>query len=100
MARKSENPGRQDRVDQGKPRRPDIGEELRNRPAERARQADGDRDGALSREEADKSLPGLARHFDRIDADRNGSVSPEEVRAFREQRRQQRMDRDSGDPRY
>jgi Ca2+-binding EF-hand superfamily protein len=44
--------------------------------------ADADGDGALSREEAAKSLPGIARKFDRIDSDRDGRVSLEEAHAW------------------
>ena len=44
--------------------------------------ADSDGDGALSREEAAKSLPRIARKFDRIDADRDGRLTLEEMHAW------------------
>ena len=74
-------------------------EEIRSRGVEKARQADTNRDGALSREEAGKSFPRFSRHFDEADTNHDGVVSPEEMRAFREKRRQQRMGRGDGDPR-
>ncbi|WP_295852600.1 hypothetical protein [uncultured Xylophilus sp.] len=42
--------------------------------------ADADRDGRLSRSEADY-LPTVARYFDRIDTDRDGSISLQELTA-------------------
>lgn len=41
------------------------------------RQADQNGDGQISRSEA-ASVPGLEAAFDRLDTDRNGSLSPEE----------------------
>lgn len=43
------------------------------------READRDRDGRLSRTEA-AGLPVLAKHFDRIDGDRDGYLTREEFR--------------------
>lgn len=80
----------------GNPQRQD---ELRGRVGEKARQADANRDGALSREEVG-AMPRVSKHFDEIDTNRDGVVSPEEMRAFREKRRQQRMDPGNGDPRF
>ena len=50
---------------------------------ERLKQADVDGNGLISREEA-KALPRLARHFDEIDANRDGQLSKEEMHAFHE----------------
>ena len=44
--------------------------------------ADTDRNGALSRAEVDRGLPGIAPHFDEIDRNRDGSLTPEELRAW------------------
>ena len=75
-------------------------EEMRLRDPERTRQADVNRDGGFNREEAGKSMPRLARHFDEIDTNHDGIISREEMRAFREKRRQQRLSRGEGDPRF
>jgi Ca2+-binding EF-hand superfamily protein len=51
------------------------------------RRADADGDGALSREEAARSLPRIAGKFDRIDADRDGRLTLAEVHAWLDARR-------------
>jgi hypothetical protein len=38
----------------------------------------------LSREEAQKGMPMIARNFDAIDTNKDGQVSKEELQAFRE----------------
>ena len=53
------------------------------RTAEQFREADIDGNGALSLAEAGKALPWLAKHFAAIDVNRDGQVSPEEIRAYR-----------------
>lgn len=45
--------------------------------------ADANKDGRLSKSEV-ASLPGLARHFDRIDSDHDGNLTREELRGARE----------------
>lgn len=49
---------------------------------ERLRGADKDGNGEISAAEA-KALPMLAEHFDLLDADHNGSLTREELRAMR-----------------
>src|SRR5262245_36625123 len=44
--------------------------------------ADTDRNGVLSRAEVERGLPGMAPHFDEIDRNRDGNLSPEELRAW------------------
>ena len=65
--------------------------ERKARFEQRFKQADADGNGAIDRAEAEKALPHLARHFDRIDADKDGQVTFEEIAAARkvyfEQRR-------------
>lgn len=48
--------------------------------------ADANHDGMLSREEA-KTSPHVAKHFDAIDADKNGQVSEQEIADFMKARR-------------
>ncbi len=47
------------------------------------KQADTDGDGALSRSEAEKGMPRLARHFDKIDTDHDSRVTTAEMDAAR-----------------
>jgi Ca2+-binding EF-hand superfamily protein len=63
------------------------------RLADQFRRADADGNGMLSREEALKAAPLLAKQFDAIDANRDGQISPEEIRAFR---RAGRLERGAG----
>jgi len=57
---------------------------------ERFKAADADGDGALSRAEAEKGMPRLARHFDTLDADQDGRVTREEIEAARKARASRR----------
>ena len=57
------------------------------------RRADADGNGMLSRAEAERAAPLLAKQFDAIDADRDGQISPEEIRAFRRAGRGERRAR-------
>ena len=74
-----------------------AGGHRRGEMVERLKQADADGNGLISRDEA-KTLPRLAKHFDEIDANRDGQLSKEELHAFHEkmhaqhaQERAQRM---------
>jgi Ca2+-binding EF-hand superfamily protein len=58
----------------------------------RIRAADKDQDGTLSRAEA-AAIPGLARRFDLVDVDHDGSIDLKEVEAHHAQMTQQRADR-------
>lgn len=53
---------------------------------ERIKAADTDGNGMLSRQEA-AALPMIAKHFDEIDANGDGQVTMEELRAFHEKHR-------------
>jgi Ca2+-binding EF-hand superfamily protein len=57
---------------------------------ERLRAADTNGDGMISKEEA-KALPRLLKHFDEIDANHDGQVTPEEMRAHHEKTRGQQF---------
>lgn len=45
--------------------------------------ADKDGDGAISREEAEASMPGVAQRFKKFDVDRNGKIERDELHHFR-----------------
>lgn len=53
---------------------------------ERFKKADADGNGILSRAEAETGMPRLVRHFDTIDANRDGQVTMDEIRAARKAR--------------
>jgi len=53
---------------------------------ERFRKSDADGNGTLSRTEAKKGMPRLARQFDVVDVNRDGQLSREEMRAARKAR--------------
>ncbi|MBS1218095.1 MAG: calcium sensor EFh [Proteobacteria bacterium] len=53
---------------------------------ERFRKSDADGNGTLSRTEAEKGMPRLARQFDVVDVNRDGQLSREEMRAARKAR--------------
>lgn len=61
-------------------------QERRVRMDERFRKADADGGGTLTRVEAEKGMPMLARRFDAIDADKDGQVSRDELAAARKAR--------------
>lgn len=60
--------------------------------------ADKDSDGSLDREEA-KAMPHVAKHFDRIDADKSGTVTEDELHTFMKQHMKKRRDRSEGEDR-
>lgn len=61
------------------PSRPD-----RTSMQERLVATDANQHGLISRSEADTSLPRIARHFDRLDADDDGQLSDTELKAIAE----------------
>lgn len=58
--------------------------------AERFKHADTDGDNAISRVEAEKNAPRLAKKFDLIDGNKDGKLTQDELRAYREARRSQK----------
>ena len=59
----------------------------RARAQERWQAADKDADGAISRDEAQASMPRLAERFEQFDADRSGKVERAEMHQFRMRRK-------------
>ena len=47
------------------------------------KKADTDGNGTLSRAEAEKGMPGLAKNFDQIDTNKDGQLSRDELKAFK-----------------
>jgi Ca2+-binding EF-hand superfamily protein len=54
---------------------------------------DADRDGSISRAEADAKAPGLASSFDAMDTDKNGGLSRAELEQFAHRRHDEMHDR-------
>ena len=52
---------------------------------ERMKAADKDGDGNISRAEA-VALPRLAKHFDEIDSNKDGIITKDEIKAYREKK--------------
>lgn len=64
---------------------------IRERARARFSEADSNRDGQLNREEIGRLRPGLAQHFERIDANGDGLASEQEiVEALRNRQRMRR----------
>ena len=61
--------------------------ERQAKAAERFKHADTDGDGAISRAEAEKHAPRLVKKFDQIDSNKDGKLTQEELRAYREAKR-------------
>lgn len=51
---------------------------------ERWQAADRNSDGVIDRAEAEASLPRVYKHFDKLDTDGDGRLTPEELRAMAE----------------
>jgi Ca2+-binding EF-hand superfamily protein len=56
---------------------------MRAKVLERLKAADTDGDGTISRKEAEASMPGLAAKFERMDVDKDGKISRDEMHGFR-----------------
>lgn len=57
-------------------------DEIRNSAQTRLHAADTNQDGAIDRAEADASLPRVAKAFDRVDTNKDGKLTVEEVQAL------------------
>lgn len=58
--------------------------------AERFKKADANGDGKLTKAEAANGMPMVSRNFDAIDTNKDGFVTPEEIRHAMELRREQK----------
>ena len=68
--------------------------EARARADERWKSADTNGDGAISREEAQASMPRMAENFDKLDANSDGKIERSEMHQARKQWRGGRPDAD------
>ncbi len=66
---------------------------------QRFKRADSNSDGKISRAEAEQAMPRLVRHFDRIDADKDGQVTIEEMATARKAHFEQRRGHRGSGPR-
>lgn len=67
--------------------------ELQARSEQRFKSVDANGDGRLTRDEAQKGMPGVARHFEQIDANQDGVVTMEELKAAHKARFEARKGR-------
>src|SRR5688572_23631666 len=67
--------------------------EMQARQEDRFKAADANKDGKLTREEAQKGMPVVARNFDQIDANKDGAVTLQELEAARKARASVRADK-------
>jgi len=67
--------------------------EMQARQEERFRAADANKDGKLTRAEAEKGMPGVGRNFDQIDANKDGVVTLQEIEAARKARAASRAEK-------
>lgn len=67
----------------------------RARSSRQLARADTDHNGVLSRSEAARGAPRLAAQFDAIDSNRDGQLSPQEIRAWSRSRQPARGGRSS-----
>lgn len=58
-----------------------VTDEQKQAMQERWRAADSNGDGFIDRAEAEASLPWIAKRFDQLDANRDGKLSQDELRA-------------------
>jgi Ca2+-binding EF-hand superfamily protein len=68
----------------------DRREQGKKRFEEQFKKADTDGDGALSRAEVEKAMPRMARDFDAIDGNKDGKVTPDEIRTHMQARMAER----------
>ncbi len=92
----SRNSSLEEGINQAYPDREQIEarrKQIRDRMRKKLQRADQNGDGSISRAEAERDLPGVARHFDQIDTDHDGVLSRAELHTAREKRRELREHR-------
>ena len=62
--------------------RGEMREQMAQRFDAKFKAADKDGDGALTKEEAQAGMPHLAKNFDQIDANHDGKITEDEIRAY------------------
>ncbi len=70
-----------------------LREERRERAEQRFNGADANGDGAIDLAEAQTGMPRMAEHFGRVDADQNGLVTRQEMRAVARKQHQHRLEK-------
>jgi Ca2+-binding EF-hand superfamily protein len=68
-------------------------EQLREQMREKWQRSDQDSSGGISKQQAERNLPRLNERFDAIDRNRDGALTPDEIRSFRQQRQEQQRER-------
>ena len=71
-------------------------QQMRQQEQEKFKSADKDGNGSLSKEEAQQGMPQLAKNFDKIDANHDGQVSPDEIKQYYQSRMSSMQSRFSG----
>ena len=59
-----------------------LSDEQKQAALERMQAADTNQDGLIDKAEADAKLPRLAKHFDKLDTNGDGKLSPDEFKAM------------------
>jgi Ca2+-binding EF-hand superfamily protein len=59
---------------------------MHEKSEERFRSADTDGNGSLSKEEVERAMPQIGRQFERLDADKDGVLSAEELASMKKHR--------------
>lgn len=59
-----------------------LSDEQKQAALERMQAADANQDGLIDKAEADAKLPRIAKHFDKLDTNDDGKLSPDEFKAM------------------
>ncbi|MBV8271175.1 MAG: calcium-binding protein [Cupriavidus sp.] len=78
------------------PQQPMNAQEAKAKFTEKFNAADADHDGKLTRDEAQASMPEVAKDFDKIDAKKKGYVTQKQIGAYYAAKAKQRRAQDPG----